>query len=398
MSSPVTAGVMLPDHAEHSAPSESPAAPPAEPSEREILDRYLGRATPGGMSRRTDLLRRALRGETRRRATRFWVALGGLGLVILAATGYATVQRNRVARAGAAAAQLFYAAKALELEVSRLVLSAEERQAYRTRQADLEHRYRDYLEELGIYGDGTPPRTRAIYEVVHRFGETEVGVPKRFLRDVERRIASWKGTGRLDSSVARARVAAYGPKASAILLENDLAPDFFYLAFQESEFKVNAVGPRTRFGIAKGMWQLIPGTAREYGLHTGPLVSVPRPDPLDERHDFEKSTQAAARYLRDIYTTDAQASGLLVIAAYNWGQTRMLRLIRSLPPSPNQRNYWTLLARHREEIPRETYDYVINVVAAAAVCLDPSLFGFRFPPLLPPVDALAAPGQPAAGP
>jgi hypothetical protein len=219
--------------------------------------------------------------------------------------------------------------------------------------------------------------------VVHRFGETEVGVPKRFLRDVERRIDLWRSTGRLDSSVARAQVAGYGPRVAAILLEHDMSPDFFYLAFQESEFKVEAVGPRTRFGIAKGMWQLIPATAREYGLHTGPLVAVERPDPLDERHDFEKSTRAAARYLHDIYSTDAQASGLLVIASYNWGMTRVLRLIRSLPPSPRDRNYWTLLSKYRDQIPRETYEYVISVVAAATICLDPPLFGFGFPPPLP---------------
>jgi hypothetical protein len=364
------------------------------------VDRYLGAEPPGEMSRRTEMVRRALRGETRRRATRYRGALAALAVVVLGAVTYGVVQHERVERAGVAAADLFYAAKALELEVSRLRLTAEERQAYRERQADLEKRYRDYLEDLGIYGDGTPPRTRLIYEVVHRFGETEVGVPKGFLRDVERRIAAWRNTGRLDSSVARARAAAYGPKAAAILLEHDLAPDFFYLAFQESEFKVDAVGPRTRFGIAKGMWQMIPGTARDYGLHTGPLVGVPRADPLDERHDFEKSTEAAASYLRDIYTTDAQASGLLVIASYNWGQTRMLRLIRSMPPSPKDRNYWTLLARYRDRIPEETYDYVINVVAAAAVGLDPARFGFRFQPPLPAVDALAGAeaGQKADGP
>jgi hypothetical protein len=335
------------------------------------------------MSRRTEALRRVLRVETRRRAARYWVALGGLAVVALGVLGYAMVQRERAERAAAAAADLFYAAKSLELEVGRLVLSSEERQDFRERRTDLEQRYRDYLEELGLYGEGTPARTRRIYEVVHRFGETEVGVPKRFLRDVERRIDLWRSTGRLDSSVARAQVAGYGPRVAAILLEHDMSPDFFYLAFQESEFKVEAVGPRTRFGIAKGMWQLIPATAREYGLHTGPLVAVERPDPLDERHDFEKSTRAAARYLHDIYSTDAQASGLLVIASYNWGMTRVLRLIRSLPPSPRDRNYWTLLSKYRDQIPRETYEYVISVVAAATICLDPPLFGFGFPPPLP---------------
>jgi hypothetical protein len=383
---------MTPDPPEPVASPEPSPSRPTETSERALLDRYLGAAPPGAMSRRTENLRRALRGWTRRRTKRYWLALLALGIMVLGAVGYGVVQRRRLARAVAAAAEVFYAAKTLELEVSRLRLTADERQAYRARQDDLERRYLDYLEELGIYGEGTAPRTRLIYQVVHRFGETEVGVPKPFLRDVERRIELWRGTGRLDSSVARAQAAGYGPRAATILLEHDLAPDFFYLAFQESEFKVEAVGRRTRFGIAKGMWQLIPGTAREYGLHTGPLVAVPRPDPLDERHDFEKSTRAAASYLRDLYTTDAQASGLLVMASYNWGQTRVLRLVRSMPPSPRERNYWTLLAKYRDRIPRETYDYVISVVAAAVVDRDPDLFGFRFSRLLPASESLIGGG------
>lgn len=388
---------MIPDDPDPVPPPEPPASRPTT-SEHELLDRYLGDVAPSMMSRRTEKLRQVLRGWTRRRATRYWVALLALAAVGVGAVGYGRAQRRRLERAVAAAAELFYAAKALELEVARLKLTAEEREAQRARQADLEKRYWDYLEELGIYGEGTPPRTRLIYQVVHRFGETEVGVPKPFLRDVERRIELWKETGRLDSSVARAQAAAYGPRAAAILLEHDLAPDFFYVAFQESEFKVDAVGPRTRFGIAKGMWQLIPGTAREYGLHTGPLVAVPRPDPLDERHDFEKSTGAAASYLRDLYTTDAQASGLLVMASYNWGQTRILRLLRSMPPSPKDRNYWTLLAQYRDRIPDETYHYVISIVAAAVVDRDPALFGFRFAPLLPAMETVVeADAVPAGG-
>lgn len=162
------------------------------------------------------------------------------------------------------------------------------------------------------------------------------------------------------------------------MVEHDIPPEFFYLGLQESDFKLDAIGPETRFGIAKGMWQFVPGTARDYGLRTGPLVGVRRVDPLDERHDFEKSTLAAARYLRRLYTTDAQASGLLVIASYNWGQTRVLRLIRTMPENPRQRNFWQLLDKYRQEIPRETYDYVFSIVSAAVICERPELFGFDF--------------------
>jgi membrane-bound lytic murein transglycosylase MltF len=105
-------------------------------------------------------------------------------------------------------------------------------------------------------------------------------------------------------------------------------------------------------------------------------------DPLDERHDVTKATTAAARYVQDMFTTDAQASAMLVIAAYNMGEPRIRSLIRSLPESPAQRNFWALLEKHRKQIPAETYDYVFRVVAAAVIGANPKLFGFDFAPPL----------------
>ena len=90
----------------------------------------------------------------------------------------------------------------------------------------------------------------------------------------------------------------------------------------------------------------------------------------------------AARHLRFIYTTDAQASGLLVLASYNWGQGNVVPLIQTMPENPRERNYWTLLAQHRDRIPSETYSYVLNIVSAAVVGENPSLFGFDFEPLV----------------
>jgi membrane-bound lytic murein transglycosylase D len=40
----------------------------------------------------------------------------------------------------------------------------------------------------------------------------------------------------------------------------------------------------------------------------------------DERYNFEKATEAAARYLKSLYTINDQASGLLEIALYYWGE------------------------------------------------------------------------------
>ena len=122
---------------------------------------------------------------------------------------------------------------------------------------------------------------------------------------------------------------------------------------------------------------MIPSTAEAYGLRLGPLQGDRVFDPQDERHDPAKATTAAARYLEDIYSTDAQASGLLVLASYNMGETRVRGLLRSLPESPTERNYWALLAGHRSRIPAETYDYVLRVIAAAVIGENPRLFGFE---------------------
>lgn len=56
----------------------------------------------------------------------------------------------------------------------------------------------------------------------------------------------------------------------------------------------------------------------------------------------------------------------------------MLRLIRSMPESPSERNFWALLEQHRDRIPEETYSYVFRIVSAAVIGQDPQLFGFDF--------------------
>jgi len=162
-------------------------------------------------------------------------------------------------------------------------------------------------------------------------------------------------------------------------MDEHMPPQFLYLALQESEFDSTAVGPATPFGFAKGMWQFIPSTATQYGLKTGPLKEFARMDPRDERHKVQKANSAAARYIRDIYNTEAQASGLLVMASYNWGHNAVKRLVRQLPENPRERNFWKFLAAYKGKIPKQTYDYVFMIFSAACVGENPEAFGFSFP-------------------
>ncbi|MCA2966440.1 MAG: transglycosylase SLT domain-containing protein, partial [Acidobacteriaceae bacterium] len=147
---------------------------------------------------------------------------------------------------------------------------------------------------------------------------------------------------------------------------------------QESNFDPYISGPETYMGIAKGMWQFIPETGAKYGLQIGPLADLRRPDTSDDRHNWEKATVAASRYLKDLYSTDALASGLLVMASYNWGEGRVIKRIKSLPGNARERNFWRLLTEFRADIPAETYDYVFHIVSAAVIGENPRLFGFDF--------------------
>jgi hypothetical protein len=201
-------------------------------------------------------------------------------------------------------------------------------------------------------------------------------MPPEFKREVYNYIGKWQSSGRFSRAVALAREKNFTDHIVREFLKENLPPQFFYLALQESDFDEYTSGPETYKGIAKGMWQFIPETAMKYGLRIGPLVDARRPDPSDERHQWQKATDAAARYIKDIYATDAQASGLLVMASYNWGEDRVVRLLRSMPANPRDRNFWKLLTQHRDRIPDQTYDYVFYIVSAAVIGENPRLFGF----------------------
>lgn len=140
------------------------------------------------------------------------------------------------------------------------------------------------------------------------------------------------------------------------LREHGLPEDLAFVPMIESGFNPLAV---SRAG-AKGLWQFMAGTARRYGLRVDQWV--------DERLDPEKSTVAAAAYLRDLYRQFG--SWALAKAAYNAGEVRIVKAIRSVGTD----DFWTL-AKTRF-IVRETKDFVPAIHAATVIGRDPSKFGF----------------------
>jgi membrane-bound lytic murein transglycosylase D len=147
------------------------------------------------------------------------------------------------------------------------------------------------------------------------------------------------------------------------LREQGLPKDLFYVAMVESGFDTSA---RSRVG-AGGIWQFMPGAARAYGVEVSYWV--------DARRDPERSADAAARYLKDLYVRFG--SWPLALAAYNAGPGRIHRAL----DETGSTSFWNLM--EMSAIPRETRGYVPTFFAAILIAGDAAAYGFR---LADPVD------------
>jgi len=214
--------------------------------------------------------------------------------------------------------------------------------------------------------------------VARGFGESELEVPDDFVAEVQKYIKFWQSSDRMQTAMKRLEENHYAPVIVDALERQGLPTYFIYLPLQESNFDPLAIGPETRFGVAKGAWQFLATTGSEYGLASGPLANSREFDAQDSRFDFTQATQAGAKYLKYIYSTQAQASGLLVMASYNYGHNKVKNMIAEMPDNPRDKNFWKFIQQY--EIPKETYDYVFYIFSAAVIGEDPKHFGFEFTP------------------
>jgi hypothetical protein len=353
-------------------------------------ERYFGKSEDDGpIGRRTMMIRRAFQNVQRRQRMKYGWVVALLAVVGLVAGGYAYYGHRQMVQQRTVALDLFYAMKSLDLDIAnleRLVASSgnvqgqEQVKRYLERRREMERTYDSFLAGLNLYDRPLSEQERIILRVTRLFGECEIAAPPEYINEVMSYVQKWQSSERFTRAVKLADEKGYTKRIVDEFLGQNLPPQFFYLAMQESNFDAFTSGPPTSWGIAKGMWQFIPDTARRYGLTVGPLEAVPRPDADDDRHKWDRATVAAAKYIKDIYATDAQASGLLVMASYNWGEGRVIKLIRSLSPNPRDRNFWELLRRYRNQVPKQTYDYVFYIVSAAVIGENPRLFGFQLDP------------------
>ena len=135
----------------------------------------------------------------------------------------------------------------------------------------------------------------------------------------------------------------YFPLFEQVLGANNLPLELKYLSIIESALNTTIV---SRMGAA-GLWQLMIGTGRMYGLEINSLV--------DERLSPLKATNAAAKFLKDLYAIYGDWN--LVIASYNCGPGNINKAIRR---AGGKRDYWAIYPY----LPRETRGYVPIFIAA----------------------------------
>jgi membrane-bound lytic murein transglycosylase D len=194
----------------------------------------------------------------------------------------------------------------------------------------------------------------AIPIVINRHVQAEIDL---FTKGRERRffIESYRRSGRYRDKIVNALKAAGLPE------------ELSWIPLIESGYKVNALS-RAR---ALGLWQFIPSTGYKFGLQRNKFI--------DQRMDPEKSTRAAIEYLKELHRIFGDWS--TVLAAYNCGEGRVLKVIRSQNVNYLD-NFWDLY----ERLPRETARYVPRFLATLHILNNPESYGLDMVSVDPPME------------
>src|SRR5687768_16988075 len=171
---------------------------------------------------------------------------------------------------------------------------------------------------------------------------------------IQQYINYYRGRGRTTMEVGLYRSGMFMLMARRIFKEEGVPENVAWLGQVESAWKPSAMSHMA----ASGLWQFIPGTGSRYGLRRTAYV--------DERNSFDEATRASARYLKFLY--NRYGNWELAIAGYNCGEGNVDKAIRRAGVS----NFWAAY----QYLPRETRNYVPNILATILIANNPNQYGF----------------------
>ena len=157
----------------------------------------------------------------------------------------------------------------------------------------------------------------------------------------------------IQSNILQEKAEKLFPIIEPILKAYGIPDDFKYIPLVESGLKEG-----TSYRGAAGLWQFMPGTARTFGLR----VNRNR----DERMNVQKSTVAACKYIRDLYSEFN--SWTLAAAAYNIGSIKLQKAINR----QSEDNYFRMHFNH------ETGTYVYKLIAMKEIIEKPTEYGYKY--------------------
>ncbi|HRH45450.1 MAG TPA: transglycosylase SLT domain-containing protein [Pyrinomonadaceae bacterium] len=209
------------------------------------------------------------------------------------------------------------------------------------------------------------PEAKEIYErTVLAVNGGSLGMKFQMHPMVQQYIGYYQGRGRSTMEIGLARSGQFMRMVRRIFREEGIPENMAWLGQIESAWKPTA----RSWAAAAGLWQFIPGTGTRYGLRINGYV--------DERNSFEKATHASAQYLKFLANRYG-GNWELAMAAYNSGEGNVDRAIRKAGVA----NFWVAYPY----LPRETRNYVPNILAAILIANNPNAYGFSHVRPLPPL-------------
>jgi len=216
---------------------------------------------------------------------------------------------------------------------------------------------------------GTYDLATELSYLVAEFGidTRDTPIPDDLIAEVERFTIFWSVSKRKFTHDAIERGWQYLDMMREELRRHRLPEIFCYLPFIESGYQ-DAVFSTAK---ARGLWQFMPGTARDYGLRVD--------DEVDQRTDPRLSTLAACKHLELLLRIFGPNSFMCAVAAYDKGHNGMRRCLKRSGDLQSTWKFWELTKVHDGCLPEETIQYVPRFLAAVVVFRNPEVFDLNIP-------------------